>query len=198
MATYDFYTWCLMTALVSFLGFTVENIWIAFRFKFIDNRNMHLPFLLGYGLAIALIYLTLGTPTSLSPAFRFLYYAMLFFIVSFGEIVLGTSVEKLCGFYYWDYSSLPLHFTRYTSVFTSLGFSLIIFTFMDKFFTGIMTLLSSVCAGNVLVKDVACILAALMVFDFLVSFHKMYKVRGLNRRWAFKLEDGRISREIYR
>ena len=54
-----------------------------------------------------------------------------FFLVSIGEILLGFFVEKTGHFYYWNYSSIPLHFTKYTSVPTSLGFALIITLFMN-------------------------------------------------------------------
>lgn len=55
----------LVIAVVSFLGFAVENIWLAITKGYIDNRNMCLPFLLGYGLAVAVIYLLFGTPKKL-------------------------------------------------------------------------------------------------------------------------------------
>ena len=52
-----------MAALVSLLGFLTENTWMLIRSGFIDNRNMNLPFLLGYGLAVVgkvLRFLLLG------------------------------------------------------------------------------------------------------------------------------------------
>ena len=52
----------LVIIVVSLLGFCIENIFIGFRRGFIDNRNMVLPFLLGYGLTIFGFYLLLGTP----------------------------------------------------------------------------------------------------------------------------------------
>ena len=49
--------WCWMIILISFVGFLVENIWNLLTSGQIDNRNMHLPFILGYGLAILGVYL---------------------------------------------------------------------------------------------------------------------------------------------
>ena len=49
--------WCWMIILISFVGFLVENIWNFLTSGQIDNRNMHLPFILGYGLAILGVYL---------------------------------------------------------------------------------------------------------------------------------------------
>ena len=49
---YNIYAIGIMTAIVSFLGFVVENIWLAISKGYINNRNMNTPFLLGYGLLI--------------------------------------------------------------------------------------------------------------------------------------------------
>ena len=45
--TYSIPCIILMATVVSFLGFVVENVWLAFTKGYIDNRNMALPFLLG-------------------------------------------------------------------------------------------------------------------------------------------------------
>ena len=60
---YSFYDYAALIVAVSFLGFCLENLWMLFRNKQMDNRNMNFPFLLGYGLAILLIYFVLGIPT---------------------------------------------------------------------------------------------------------------------------------------
>ena len=52
----------LTIAIISFLGYCVENIWLAVTQQYINNRNMYFPFLLGYGLAVVGIYLIVGTP----------------------------------------------------------------------------------------------------------------------------------------
>ncbi len=54
----------LMISLVSFLGFCTENIFMGITIGYMDNRNMHLPFLLGYGLAIIALYMMFATPKS--------------------------------------------------------------------------------------------------------------------------------------
>lgn len=48
---YTYYQLGIMAAVVSFLGFVVENIWLAMTKGYINNRNMNAPFLQGYGLA---------------------------------------------------------------------------------------------------------------------------------------------------
>ena len=59
---YDVYSMVLMAAFISLLGFILENLWLAVRKGYIDNRNMSLPFLLGYGVLVSGIYYTIGTP----------------------------------------------------------------------------------------------------------------------------------------
>lgn len=193
---YDLYTWFLMIVLASFLGFLLENAWCAVRHGYIDNRNMNLPFLLGYGLAIALIYMVLGVPGELSRTGRILYFILLVLIVSVGEIVLGTCVEKICGFHYWDYTALPFHLTCYTSLFTSLGFASVIFIFMDRVFSRIMNTLSDMSSPGIRFFSIAGI--TLLTADFLISFRQMYKTRGFYRHWEIKRVDGHLTREIFR
>lgn len=53
---YAIATYILMAVLVSFLGFVVEDGWLALTKGYIDNRNMHLPFLFGYGIAMVGLY----------------------------------------------------------------------------------------------------------------------------------------------
>ena len=105
----------MMIALISFLGFVVENLWLAVTKGYMDNRNMVFPFLLGYGLAVFVIYLLFGTPEEMrivgnavvinSKTLSYgLYFGIVMVCISLGEIVLGTVVEKTCHFYWWDYS----------------------------------------------------------------------------------------------
>lgn len=142
--TYNISTMMIMTAVISFLGFALENIWLSVRKGYMDNRNMHAPFLLGYGLTVMGFYLLLGTPENPrtykdSSVYNDAelrtgaYFIMVFLCVSIGEILLGTFIEKAYGIILWDYTSLPLHMTRYTSVLTSIGFTVIIMSFMDHF-----------------------------------------------------------------
>ncbi len=119
--SYDIYSLGIMAAVISFLGFTLENLWLAATKGFIDNRNMHLPFLYGYGLFITSYYLAVGTPEeqrlivyndNTGMAVKYLvYFALTFVTVSVGEIVIGELAEHCFGFYYWNYEMIPLHVT---------------------------------------------------------------------------------------
>jgi len=52
----------ILVLVIFFLGFVLENIWLACTKGYMDNRNMSLPFLLGYGLLVVGMYLLLGIP----------------------------------------------------------------------------------------------------------------------------------------
>lgn len=149
------YSLILVAVVVSFLGFIIENIFVGATDAKMNNRNMILPFLFGYGLAILVIYGLFGTPDSpklftrdlaiTQPKLGLLYYfGISFLCVCIGEIVLGYAVEWGCDIIWWDYTRLPLHFTRYTSVPTSAAFAALITLFMKVFFKPLCELFSRI------------------------------------------------------
>lgn len=201
---YDVYHLMIMVVIASFLGFIVENVWLAITKGYIDNRNMCLPFLLGYGIAILLLFIILGTPQSsnlfnrlsfLDTPFKrvSLYFICAFFFVCVAEISLGTLVEKTCHIILWNYSRFTLHITKYTSIPTSNGFALIITFFMDKCFNPIMELISKIDYETS--KTVGVVLLGLMIFDFSINALKMYKSKSLNTIWKIELKNYKSSSE---
>ncbi len=189
---YDFYSVWIFIGIISFLGFCLENVWLFITKGYIDNRNMTLPFLLGYGLTLETFYIVIGTPenphfplfpeTEKSVVQKYLlYFFVSFLAVCIGEIILGFSVEKLCKFAYWDYSKLPLHITKYTSIPTSIGFAFLITFFMGKCFPSIMRFICHIPPHWS--KKIAIVLIVLMVCDFIYSFYWMYRYKRLNLRW---------------
>ncbi|MGN1411988.1 MAG: putative ABC transporter permease [Oscillospiraceae bacterium] len=194
---YDIYSLILMMTIVSFLGFLVENVWLAITKGYIDNRNMCLPFLLGYGVAIVGLFLILGTPQNShffdklpflnTPLKRIVFYFLCsFLLVCVAEILLGTLVEKTCKIIWWNYSRFALHITKYTSVPTSSGFALIITFFMDKCFSPIMNALSSIDYDTS--KRVSMVFLGLMVFDFIINAIKIYKRKSFNTIWKIEFK----------
>ncbi len=182
----------VMVVLISFLGFVLENAWLAATKGFIDNRNMSFPFLLGYGLLVVGYYEIAGIPDnfelSLFPellgskrAKKAAYFLMTFLVVSVGEIVLGLFTERFFGFEYWNYERLPLHITKYTSVPTSCGFALIITIFMDSCFMPIMSAVEG--APIIMLKPFAIVMLTLLASDFFKSFYIMHIRRQPNQRW---------------
>ncbi|MDO5382928.1 MAG: putative ABC transporter permease [Eubacteriales bacterium] len=190
---YNSSTIVLMIALVSFMGWCSENIFIGITKGFMNNRNMYFPFLLGYGLIIIVLYAVIGTPDTLIFSGKikdrrkkyFLYFLLMFVIVSVCEIILGTTVEKLCGFVYWNYNNIPLHFTKFTSVPTSTGFALFITFFMGKCFTPIMDHLAMI--PEKISTPLAIALGVIMLLDFGFSFFKMYIKHEKNQIWKIML-----------
>lgn len=190
---YTFYELNLMTVIVSFFGFIIENCWLAITEGYIDNRSMNLPFLLGYGLTIIGFYIVVGTPEKLRMGEKFhmhlsrresyiLYFLIAMFIVSVGEIMLGTIVEKKFGFEYWNYNRIPFHITKYTSIPTSIGFALVITLFMGFFYEPLMKCIHRMPSRAV--KLIGIMFMILIVTDFLVCFKSMYIHQSFNERWT--------------
>ena len=98
-----------------------------------------------------------------------------------GEIALGFTVEEFCGFYYWDYTNLPMHLTRYTSFFTSLGFSAMITLFMYYCYEPIMSFVHRTMTPRR--KRIAIALFIALVVDMLYSFHIMRELGDVYKSW---------------
>ena len=201
---YNLCTFIIAAAVISFMGWLVENVWLAITKGYIDNRSMTLPFLLGYGLFLVVYYLVIGTPDSFllvlgkskkAKMKRYLlYFLVAMVIVSVGEIILGTLVEHICGFCYWNYESLPLHITKYTSIPTSTGFATCITFFMGKCFLPLMDILMKL--PLYLSVMLAIFFAISLTADFIVSFYKMFKNGDLNRRWRKDVTKYKLSYRI--
>lgn len=197
---------CMIVATISFLGFVIENIWLAATKGFMDNRNMCFPFLIGYGLAIMFIFIIWGTPKRLwlfGKAIRIqnrmirvlIYFVNVVVCICVGEIILGTLVEKLCHFSWWDYSWLPLHITKYTSILTSMAFALLITFIMNCFFEPLCHFFAN---WDYRVLSVAATsMMVIMTSDFAYNAYKMYKIRGMIVRWRIDTTGSRLYKRIH-
>lgn len=194
------YVYGVMIAVIAFLGYITENTWLAITKGYIDNRNMNAPFLLGYGILVLAVYFLFGTPQDLADwgimryipegaASYLFYYVTSFVIVSVGEILLGTLVEKICGIEYWNYEWIPFHLTKYTSLPTSIMFAGIITFFMSNLFDPIMQGLLQM--KPPCIKVISIMLITLLVCDFFVSFYKMYQKQDFNLIWKYELHHKR-------
>ena len=153
---------------------------------------MYFPFLLGYGVGIVAIYLMLGTPKQLSFFGKTLvidskvkriviYMIEAIVLVSVGEIIIGTVVENVCCFEWWNYSAYPLHITKYTSLPTSFLFATLITVFMNFCFDPIYRFFEK---WNITVlKIVSIVLMIIMIVDFLYAAYQMYETGWLLIRW---------------
>lgn len=182
----------IMIIVISFIGFCFEDLWMLFRYSLIDNRNMYLPFLLGYGLFIVAIYYMIGVPKKLFnkyelsvPISYVIYIVLSFILVSIGEILLGTFVEKTGHFYYWNYSSIPMHFTRYTSVPTSIGFALAITLFMNYIYIPLENKMKKI--SKKIPTFIVLFVFIILIIDLNISFKNMCLNDGSNSIWTINI-----------
>lgn len=196
MGKYNIWALCMTAVVVSFIGFMVENLWLCLTKGYMDNRNMCLPFLIGYGMAMFGILWLLGTPKI--PCFLgkklkiggrrlrlFLYFLGAALCVCVGEIVLGKLVEYLCHLYWWDYSGIPLHITRYTSVPTSTLFACAVTFFMNHVLEPLYGYFAKWDLEQL--RTFAVVMLLLLSADFLYNAFLMYKRKDLIRRWCINL-----------
>ena len=109
--------------------------------------------------------------------------------VSVGEIMLGTFVEKYCQIEWWNYSSLPLHIDKYTSLFTSITFGLMITIFMNSLFFSIMKWATHI--NTLFFQTVVMLLFILLIADFIHEAKYMIKNKRINRIWKIDIFCGR-------
>lgn len=187
----------LVAVIVSFLGFCIENIFISFFRGFVDNRNMVLPFLFGYGLSIIAYFYLFGTPNA--PLFfgkiisfdstlkSTLYsFTVAFLGVCIGEIILGYLIEWCCDIIWWDYSIIPLHITRYTSVPTSVGFAFLITIFMKYCFDPLTMFFSRM--NPFVLSSLSILLVVVLSLDMLNSGIYMFRNHDTLHLWRYNLQ----------
>ena len=127
----------LFGIIVAFFAWMIENISCIFSIGQIDSRYHILPFISPYASIVLAFHIALRDPDEitffgkrifqkngrkekiLSNLIAFLIIAA---CVAGGELAVGNIYEYCFGVILWDYSAMPLHITRYTSVFTILGF----------------------------------------------------------------------------
>lgn len=144
----------IMMIICSFIGWVSENAFRLAVHGIIDSRFMYLPFLGIYGLCILALYGLFGTPDSFrflnkrlltensKKAVRYICYCLVIAAaVMIGEIAVGTFCEAFSGKVLWNYSAIPLHFTKYTSVPTTAGITAGVFLLMKFGFTPLMNLM---------------------------------------------------------
>lgn len=173
---------------------------------YIDNRNMCLPFLLGYGLGMIAIYIMFGTPANVrifgkklifrnSFAKKLFYFIVVMICVSVGEIALGTFVEKTCHVVWWDYSKLPMNITRYTTIPTSMAFSTLITIFMQYFFQPLMDGFLRMDYANLRCAATICMM--LLFVDFAYNALHIYNAKELTPIWRISTKNTRAYMRLH-
>lgn len=195
----------MIAVIVSFIGFCVENIFISFSSGFMDNRNMILPFLFGYGLSMLLYYFLFGTPNSpllfgrriafkSSTVSNIYSFFMAFIGICIGEIILGYAIELTCDIIWWDYTTIPLHITRYTSVPTSMGFAFLLTLFMKYCFDPLYNAFSKMNTTALIVISVC--FALVLSADMLNSAIYMYQNHNTQILWRLDFNKPMIQHII--
>lgn len=188
---------CVIVLMASFLGFLVETIWVSLRHGYIDNRGMHMPFLLGYGLAILVIYLIFGAPDNPHPLFvhtndarllKTVYVLEIFTFICICEAAFGNLIYRVCSVEWWNYNSIPLHIGQYTSVPTSIGFTTCIYIFLDKIFVPVYHFLNTIEIEKY--SGIILLITFLAVLDCTSALLYMFKNKCVYTSFRIKIQKG--------
>lgn len=173
----------LVAYIAAFLGWWVENLFRMAMIGVFDSRHQLLPFLGSYGLGIFLLFFVFGTPSEMR-VFRkrilpektaknhilrgVIYCAIMFLLILFGEMGMGLFFEKVFGVKGWNYTGIPLHITRYTSIPTTLGFTAGIFLLMQFAFPQAVKLIDKI--PDRAAQVLAIVIGVLLAADWLIMF----------------------------
>lgn len=187
---------CMIAVIVSFGGFCIENAFISISLGYMDNRNMFLPFLLGYGLGVVAMYLLFGTPGE-PKLFGFrvdlghraanilLYFVIAFICVTGAEITLGTLVEKYFDIVWWDYTTLPLNMTKFSCVPISAAYGSALTAFMGLCFEPLYRTMKK--ADIRVLAPLAIVMMAILIADMTHSAIIMYNTSDFVEYWRIDL-----------
>ncbi len=177
---YDIRYFFIGMMVFAFLGFCAENAGRMAVQHIFDSRHQILPFLFAYGVALLAVYVMLGTPDELRffnirifkdvtrtkrALSHAIYFSVIFAFIMIGEIAVGMLYEKCAGVILWDYSDIPTHITRYTSVLTTLLYGGGVYLIMAFAFRPMMRLIEKMGTRAATVVD--CTLGVAIVLDFL-------------------------------
>lgn len=187
------------SVIAAFAGYLIETVTRAVSQGIIDDRHQYLPFLGAYGFAVLVMYAVFDRPSDMR-FFRIkifpretkhavyqrvaVYYATMFFIVTFGELLVGFLFERL-GQKAWDYTDIPLHITQYTSIPTSLAFAAAAVVFMQFVFSWLVTLCKKI--PKKVLTPLTVVLFALIVADWLQMILRLAVTGALPDFWAIHL-----------
>ena len=194
---YDFCYFFVGMIVFSFLGFCTENAAKIVDAQIFDCRHQILPFLFAYGLALLAIYATIGTPDDLrffnirifkqktkskKVLSHLIYIAIICALIFGGEIAVGMVYEKVAGVVLWDYSGIPTHVTRYTSIITTVLLGGGVYLLMNFTFRPMMRLIEKMGTRAAIIID--CTLGALIVADFLLMIIYTFVTGAAPYFWA--------------
>ena len=194
---YDIRYFFIGMLVFAFLGFWVENLSRMATKHIFDNRHQLLPFLFAYGIALLAIYVAMGTPWELrffnkkifkkstratTAASHLIYFFVICAFIMLGEIGVGMMYEKFAGVILWDYTDIPTHITRYTSVITTLLIGGGVYAIMAFAFRPMMALISKMGTRAATVVD--CTLGIAVVIDFFIMVIYTFATGSAPEYWS--------------
>ncbi|MCD8372484.1 MAG: putative ABC transporter permease [Clostridia bacterium] len=181
----------------SFFGFLAENIARMATKHIFDCRHQLLPFLFAYGIALFAMLLILGTPDEMrifnkrifakkGLKYRVLshitYFAIIFAFVFLGEIAVGEFYEACTGVILWDYSDIPLHVTKYTSVISGAAYGGGAYLIMAFGFKPMMKLIQKIGRKTAIILN--CTLGVAIVIDFIIMVVTVFVTGAAPEYWS--------------
>lgn len=190
----------LICYLAAFLGWWVENIFRLVSAGVFDSRHQLLPFLGAYGFGIFVMFFVFGTPSEMRLLKKrilpsrtkknhvlrgVIYCALLFSLILFGEMGMGLLFEKAFGVKAWNYTSIPLHITQYTSIPTTAAFTAGIFLLMQFVFPRVVKLIDRIPDRTAFL--LALVLGVLIAADWLIMIVSGLVNGSFPEYWSFKI-----------
>lgn len=194
---YDVRYFIIGMIIFSFFGFCAENAGRMVTKHIFDCRHQLLPFLFAYGIALLAVYILMGTPNELrffnirifkkkslktKILSHVIYFAVIFAFIMIGEIAVGMIYEKCAGVILWDYSDIPTHITRYTSVITTLLYGGGVYALMAFAFEPMMRLISKM--GTKAATVIDCTLGVAIVIDFIIMLAITFATGSAPNYWS--------------
>ena len=172
----------LLWALLSFLGWIFETVFVFFSFGEWQNRGfLTLPLCPIYGSALMIVFWLAGTPDEprgllkniQNDLSRYALYACIAFLVpSIAEFIVGFIFDKGFGVWLWDYHHLAWNVMGYVCLPISLCWMGLICVFMKWVFPWIKTRISRLSSKHSYIASLALVLVISIDFVWNVV-HKL-------------------------
>lgn len=191
----------ILAIIMSFIGWTVENISKLMGSGTLDSRFHILPFISPYGLAVFAVYLLIGDCDNISIFSHYLFkektkktkiysniisFLLICACVFFGELIVGNLWEILFDVKLWDYSNQILHVTKYTGMLTTFGYGSAVYLLL-KF---VMYPSLNYFKSHVSYKKASIfslILGSIIILDTLIMMTNCIFFGGPKMYWKFKI-----------
>ena len=167
----------LLGIAIAFIGWLLENGFRLFRNGVVDSRFHILPFISPYMSLPFIFHIIIGDANHIRifKCFRkntrknvILSNIVTYLTLSFGvfalEFIIGNMWDVLFGVTLWNYTKLPLNFTKFTSPITTFGFGLFAYVILKFVMPPAMKLIrSKIKYGTA--KWLSLILGSLIILD---------------------------------